>query len=124
MHYVKSVRIRSCSSPYLVRMRENTDQTNSKYGHFLWSMMVKRCYYSREYRRNKFFPRFKKSLTRHALGSKVYGFLMLIYLPYSFLNTLVVNHSSCKKITIPTIFVHTSNKFGSNVNQMKLHLNL
>ena len=33
-HCVKSVRIRSDSSPYSVRMRENMDQNNSEYGHF------------------------------------------------------------------------------------------
>ena len=33
-HCVKSVRIRSYSGPYSVQMRENTDQNNSKYGHF------------------------------------------------------------------------------------------
>ena len=33
-HCVKSARIRSYSCPYLVRMRENTDQNNSEYGHF------------------------------------------------------------------------------------------
>ena len=31
---VKSVHIRSYSGPYLVWMQENTDQNNSKYGHF------------------------------------------------------------------------------------------
>ena len=31
---VKSVRIRSFSGPYSVRMRENKDQENSEYGHF------------------------------------------------------------------------------------------
>ena len=50
-HYVKSVRIWSCSGPYFlafglnterygvssVRMLENTDQSNSEYGHFLRS---------------------------------------------------------------------------------------
>ena len=36
---VKSVRIRSYSGPYSVRMRENADQNNSKYGHFLRSGM-------------------------------------------------------------------------------------
>ena len=30
-HCVKSVRIQSYSGPYSVRMRENTDQNNSKY---------------------------------------------------------------------------------------------
>ena len=30
----KSVRIRSYSGPYSVRMRENTDQDNSEHGHF------------------------------------------------------------------------------------------
>ena len=34
---VKSVRIRSYSGPYSVRMRKNTDQNNSEYGHFLRS---------------------------------------------------------------------------------------
>ena len=34
LHYVKSVRFRSYSGQYLVRMREITDQKNSKYGHF------------------------------------------------------------------------------------------
>ena len=34
IHCVKSFRIRSYSGPYLVRMRENTDQNNSEYGHF------------------------------------------------------------------------------------------
>ena len=33
-HCVKSVRIRSYSGPFLVRMQENTDQNNSEYGHF------------------------------------------------------------------------------------------
>ena len=33
-HCVKSVRIRSFSGPYSVRMRENADQKNSEYGHF------------------------------------------------------------------------------------------
>ena len=37
LHYVKSVRIRSYFGPYSVQMRENTDQNNSKYGHFLRS---------------------------------------------------------------------------------------
>ena len=37
-HCVKSVRIRSYSGPYSVRMRENTDRNNSKYGHFLRSV--------------------------------------------------------------------------------------
>ena len=34
---IKSVRIRSYSGPYSVRMRKNTDQNNSEYGHFLRS---------------------------------------------------------------------------------------
>ena len=34
---VKSVRIRSYSGSYSVRMRENTDQNNSEYGHLLRS---------------------------------------------------------------------------------------
>ena len=36
IHCVKSVRIRSFSGPYFFafRMRENTDQKNSEYGHF------------------------------------------------------------------------------------------
>ena len=33
-HCVKSVRIRSFSGPYSVRIRENTDQKNSEHGHF------------------------------------------------------------------------------------------
>ena len=33
----KSVRIRSYSGPYAVRMQENTDENNSEYGHFLRS---------------------------------------------------------------------------------------
>ena len=33
IHCVKSVHIWSYSGPYSVRMRENTDQDNSKYGH-------------------------------------------------------------------------------------------
>ena len=33
-HCAKSVRIVSYSGPYSVRMRENTDQNNSEYGHF------------------------------------------------------------------------------------------
>ena len=40
IHCVKSVRIRSYSSPYSVRMRENADQKNSEYGHFLRSDSV------------------------------------------------------------------------------------
>ena len=38
IHCVKSVRIRSYSGPYSVKMRENTDQKNSEYGHFLRSI--------------------------------------------------------------------------------------
>ena len=34
MHCVKSVRIRSYSGPYSVRMWENTDKNNSEYGQF------------------------------------------------------------------------------------------
>ena len=37
-HCVKSVRIRSYSGPYSVRMQENTDQNNSEYGHFSHSV--------------------------------------------------------------------------------------
>ena len=33
-HCVKSVRIRSYSGPYFPAFRLNTDQENSKYGHF------------------------------------------------------------------------------------------
>ena len=36
-HCVKSVRIRSYSAAYSVRMRVNTDQNNSECGHFLRS---------------------------------------------------------------------------------------
>ena len=38
LHYVKSVRTGSYSGPYTVRMRENADQNNSEYGHFLHSV--------------------------------------------------------------------------------------
>ena len=39
VHHAKSVRIRSYSGPhYSVRMRENADQNNSEYGHFLRSV--------------------------------------------------------------------------------------
>ena len=31
---VKNVRIRSYSDPHSIRMRKNTDQNNSEYGHF------------------------------------------------------------------------------------------
>ena len=41
-HCVKSVRIRSYGGPYSVRMRENTDQNNSKYGHFSRKVGVKK----------------------------------------------------------------------------------
>ena len=34
---MKTVHIRSYSGPYSVRMRQNTDQNNSEYGHFLRS---------------------------------------------------------------------------------------
>ena len=34
VYCVKSVRTRSYSGPYSVRMQENTDQNNSEYGHF------------------------------------------------------------------------------------------
>ena len=37
-HCVKSVRIMSYSGPYSVRMRDNADQNNSEYGHFLRSV--------------------------------------------------------------------------------------
>ena len=41
----KSVRIRSYSGPYAVRMQENTDENNSEYGHFFRSewMFCKNC---------------------------------------------------------------------------------
>ena len=39
-HYVKSVRIRRFSRPYSVQIRENTDQINSEYRHFLRSVKV------------------------------------------------------------------------------------
>ena len=49
LHCVKSVRIRCYSGPllrsislYTVRMRENADQSNSEYGHFLRSANVPR----------------------------------------------------------------------------------
>ena len=35
---MKSVRVRSYSGPYSVQMWVNTDQNNSKYGHFLHSV--------------------------------------------------------------------------------------
>ena len=41
-HFVKGVRIRGYSGPYfphLARMRENTDQNNSEYGHISRSAM-------------------------------------------------------------------------------------
>ena len=34
---MKGVRIWSYSGPYSIRMRENMDQNNSEYGHFLRS---------------------------------------------------------------------------------------
>ena len=34
VHFVKSVRIRSYSGPYSIRMPTNTDQKDSEYGHF------------------------------------------------------------------------------------------
>ena len=40
-HFVKIVRIPSYSCPYSVRMRENTDQNNSEYGHYLLSVFLK-----------------------------------------------------------------------------------
>ena len=39
-HWVKSVHIWSFSGPYSVRMRENTDQKNSEYGHFSYSAIL------------------------------------------------------------------------------------
>ena len=40
LYFVKSVRIRSYSGLYSVRMRENTDQNNSEHGHFLRSVVT------------------------------------------------------------------------------------
>ena len=37
-HCVRSVRIRSYSGPYSVRIRENTDQNNSEYRHISHSV--------------------------------------------------------------------------------------
>ena len=37
-HCVKTVRIRIYSGLYSVQIRENTDQNNSEYGHFLGSV--------------------------------------------------------------------------------------
>ena len=37
LHCVKSVRIRSCSGSYSVKIRENTNRNNSEYGQFLHS---------------------------------------------------------------------------------------
>ena len=54
LHCVKSVRVQSFSGRYSVRMWENTDQKNSKYGHFSRSVtllfsglikMVAVCFY-------------------------------------------------------------------------------
>ena len=42
VHCVKSVHFRSGSGPYSVRLRENTDQNNTEYGHFLRSGMISR----------------------------------------------------------------------------------
>ena len=39
-HCVKIVRIRSYPGPNSVRMRKNTDQNNSEYGHILPSALV------------------------------------------------------------------------------------
>ena len=39
-HYVKSVRFRSYSGQYSVPMRENMDQNNSEYAHFLRSVGI------------------------------------------------------------------------------------
>ena len=36
---ITRVRIRTCSGPYSVRMRGNTDQSNSEYGHFSRSVI-------------------------------------------------------------------------------------
>ena len=44
-HSLKSVRIRSYSGPHSVQTRENTDQTNSEYGHFLHSDSLHTWYY-------------------------------------------------------------------------------
>ena len=40
LHCVKSVRIRIYSGLYLVQMRENANQNNSEYGHFLRSFSL------------------------------------------------------------------------------------
>ena len=40
-HWVKSVRIRSYAGPYSTRIRENTDQDSSEYGHVLRSVSTK-----------------------------------------------------------------------------------
>ena len=39
-HYVKSVLIRSYSGPHSIQIRENTDQNNSEYRHFLRSGII------------------------------------------------------------------------------------
>ena len=74
-HCVKSVRIRSYSSPYFlrispysVRMRDNTDENNSEYGHFsrseyfyqkLWTWIEKPAismeYHCRNFRNTYYF---------------------------------------------------------------------
>ena len=43
---MKSVRIRSISDPYSVRMWENMDQENSEYGHFSHSASIFKKYYT------------------------------------------------------------------------------
>ena len=40
-HCIKTVSIRSYSGPYSVRMRENTDQNDSEYGHFSRSEQIR-----------------------------------------------------------------------------------
>ena len=49
---VKGVRIWSFSSPYSVRMQENTDQKNSAYGHFLLSL-VQGTYFENRFDKRK-----------------------------------------------------------------------
>ena len=45
-HYVKNIRIRRFSCPYFAAfvLKENTDQKNPKYGHFLRSKWKRSCY--------------------------------------------------------------------------------
>ena len=68
----KSVRIWSYSGPYSVRMRGNTDQNNSKYGHFSRSVKLRDKIFLRKFCRQNIMKKFHVSLDISMSGGRLH----------------------------------------------------